>query len=85
MVEQVGDMSRRTGHGHGNIGVVAGNVSKFHRDSRATDRGAADAAAGRSRGARDTGNRLREGKHDGLQEGATIPHPAFNARGPAKW
>ena len=47
-----------TGHGHGNIRAVAGNVSKFHRDSRATDRRAVDAAAGRGRGARDAGNRL---------------------------
>ena len=73
-----------TGHGHGNIGAVAGNVSKFHRDSRATDRRAVDAAAGRGRGARDTGNRLREGKHNGLQERAAISHPAFNARSPGK-
>ena len=69
---------------NGNIGTVAVNVSKFHRDSRATDRRAVDAAAARRRGARDTGNRLREGKHNALSECATISHPAFNARGAVK-
>ena len=73
-----------TWHGHGNIGAVTADVSKFHRDSRATDRRAVDAAAGRGRGARYTGNRLREGKHDGLPKRATTSDPAFNARSPGK-
>src|SRR6478752_5287537 len=50
-----------SGHGHGNIGAVAINVSEFHRDSRATDCGAVDPAAGRGRATSYTGNRLREG------------------------
>src|SRR6478735_12215924 len=45
-----------TGHGHGNIGAVTVNVSKFHGDSRATDRRAVDPAAGCGRGARYAGN-----------------------------
>src|SRR5690242_19307888 len=53
-----------TDHGNGNIGAVAVNVSKFHGDSRATDRRAVDAATGGGRSASYTGNRLREGKHD---------------------
>jgi hypothetical protein len=58
------------GHGHGDIGAVAGSVSKFYGDSRAIDRGAVNAAAGRGRGARDTGNWLRAGQHDGCR---TVP------------
>ena len=67
------------------IGAVAGNVSKFHGDSRATDLRAVDSAAGRARGARYTGNRLRKGKHNYLSERATVSHPAFNAGSSGKW
>ena len=74
-----------TGRGHGNIGAVAGNVSKFHGDSRATDLRAVDSAAGRARGARYTGNRLRKGKPNYLSERATVSHPAFNAGSSGKW
>ena len=67
-----------TRDGHGNIGTVTVNVPKLDRDSVATKRRAGHLATGRGRGPRYARHVLREGKHDRLQERATISLPAFH-------